>query len=62
MKKFIIIIVLAFLQSACATSPGVTGVSATMLSFDAIGAEISVAYESLEEPIEPSQTVAMHIE
>ncbi len=62
MKKFIIIIVLAFLQCACATSRGVTGTSASMLSFEAISAEITVGYESLEEQHQPSQTVAMHIE
>jgi uncharacterized protein YcfL len=62
MKKFIIIIVLAFLQCACASSPGVAGTSASMLSFDAISAEITVSYENLEEQYEPSQAVAMNIE
>lgn len=62
MKKFIIIIALALLQCACATSKGIAGTSGSMLSFDAISAEITVAYENLEEQYEPSQAVAMHIE
>ncbi len=62
MKKCIIIIVLAFLQCACASSRGVAGKSASMLSFDAISAEITVGYENLEEQYAPSPAVAMHIE
>lgn len=62
MKKFIIIIVLAILQCACATSDGIAGRSGSMLSFDAIGAEITVAYENLEEQQDASQTVAMNLE
>lgn len=61
MKKFFIIIILSLLQCACATSRGVPAQSASMLSFDAISAEITVGYENLSEQHEPSQTVAMNL-
>ena len=61
MKKFIIIIVLPMLQCACATPESITGKSGSMLSFDAISAEITVAYENLEEQHDPSQAVAMNL-
>jgi hypothetical protein len=62
MKKFIIIIALALLQCACATSQGVSAGNPSMLSFDAISAEITVGYENLEEQHDPSRSVAMNLE
>jgi hypothetical protein len=62
MKKSIIIIVLTFFQCACATSQAVAPGSTSMLSFDAISAEITVDYENLEEQRDPSPTVAMNLD
>ncbi len=64
MKKFIIIIILAVIQCACASSPGSLpaspSASTSMLSFDAIGAEITVDYQNLEAQDEPPVAVAMN--
>ena len=62
MKKLIFIIILAVLQCACATPEGITGKRVSMLSFDAISAEITVAHEILEEQDDPSRAVAMNHE
>ncbi len=62
MKKSLIILTLTLLQCACAT-PGAGQYTATsLLSFDAISAEITVGYETLEAAIDPSQTVVMNRE
>lgn len=61
MKKLFIIIILALLQCACATSREVSG-SPSMLGFDAISAEITVGYENLEEQYDPSQALASNLE
>jgi hypothetical protein len=60
MKKSLIIIALTLLQTACATQEPVQGLSASLLSFEAISAEITVAYESTEATDDLSQTVAMN--
>ena len=62
MKNSLIIIVLALLQYACATQEPVQNTSTSLLSFDAISAEITVAYESTEAADDLSQTVAVNIE
>ena len=62
MKNSLIIIVLALLQCACATQEPVQNTSTSLLSFDAISAEITVAYESTEAADDLSQTVAVNIE
>ncbi len=60
MKKLLIIISLTLLQCACATSQGIPAQGASMLSFDAISAEITVGYENLEEQHDPALAVAMN--
>ncbi len=60
MNKSLIIIALTLLQCACATQEPVQGSSASLLSFEAISAEITVAYESTEGTDDLSQTVAMN--
>lgn len=64
MKKLFIIIILTLIQCACASSPGSLparpSASTSMLSFDAIGAEITVGYENLEAQDEPPAAVAMN--
>ncbi len=60
MKNSLIIIVLTLLQCACATQEPVTDSSTSLLSFDAISAEITVAYENTETADDLSQTVAMN--
>ncbi len=62
MKKSIIIITLTLLQCACATQEPVQDSSTALLSFEAISAEITVAYESTEGTDDLSQTVAMNHE
>ena len=59
MNKSLIIIALTLLQCACATQEPVQGSSASLLSFEAISAEITVAYESTEDTDDLAQTVAM---
>ncbi len=59
MNKSLFIIALTLLQCACATQEPVQGSSASLLSFEAISAEITVAYESTEDTDDLSQTVAM---
>jgi hypothetical protein len=62
MKKSLIIIALSLLQCACATQKPVPGSSASLLGFETISAEITVAYESTEGADDLSQTVAMNHE
>ncbi len=62
MKKSLIIIVLTLLQCACADQEPVPGSSASLLGFETISAEITVAYESTEGADDLSQTVAMNHE
>jgi hypothetical protein len=62
MKKSLIIIALSLLQCACATQKPVQGSSASLLGFETISAEITVAYESTEGADDLSQTVAMNHE
>jgi hypothetical protein len=62
MKKSLIIIALSLLQCACATQEPVPGSSASLLGFETISAEITVAYESTEGADDLSQTVAMNHE
>jgi len=61
MNKSLIIIALTLLQCACATQEPVQGGSASLLGFEAISAEITVAYESTESTDDLSQTVAMQL-
>ncbi len=61
MKKSLIIIALTLLQCACATQEPVQGGSASLLGFEAIGAEITVAHERMEAADDLSQTVAMQL-
>jgi len=48
MNKSLFIIALTLLHCACATQAPVPGSSASLLGFEAISAEITVAYESTE--------------
>ena len=58
MKKSLIILVLALLQCACATHEAAPGNGSSLLSFEAISAEITVSYEQAETTADLSQTVA----
>jgi len=62
MKKSLIIIALTLLQCTCAAQEPVQGSSASLLGFETISAEITVAYESTEGADDLSQTVAMNHE
>ncbi len=62
MKKSIIIIVLALLQCACATQEPMQYTATSLLSFDAISAEITVSYEQAEAADKLLQTLAMNHE
>ena len=62
MKKSLIIITLMLLQCACATQEPVQDSSTSLLSIEAIGAEITVTYESTEDADDLSRTVAMNDE
>jgi len=62
MKNSLIILVLALLQCACATQEPVQNTRTSLLSFDAISAEITVAYESTEAADDLSQTLAVNID
>ena len=62
MKNYLIIIVLTFTQCACATQEPVQNSSTSLLSFDAISAEITVSYEQTEAVADLPQTVAMNME
>ena len=58
MKKPLLILTLTLLQCACATQEPVQTATPSMLSFDAISAEITVGYEKVEAADDLSQTVA----
>ncbi len=62
MNKSLFIIALTLLQCACATQEPVPGSSASLLDFEAISAEITVAYERTEGADDLSQTLAMNHE
>jgi hypothetical protein len=62
MKKSLIIIVLALLQCACATQGPAQDTGTSLLSFDAISAEITVSYEQAEAAADLSQSVALNID
>ena len=62
MKNSLFIIVLALLQCACATQEPVQNTRTSLLSFDAISAEITVAYESTEAADDLSQALAANID
>jgi len=61
MNNSLIIIVLTLLQCACATQEPVQNSSTSLLSFDAISAEITVASESMEAADDLSQPLAGNI-
>jgi len=56
MKKSLLIVLLAVLQSACAASG--TGANHDALAFEHIGGEISVKHELLDTPVDLSQSTA----
>ncbi len=60
MNKSLIILVLTLLQCACVSHEPVSQGSHSLLSFDAIGAEISVSYEALDPADDLSKTVALN--
>jgi len=62
MKKSLIIIVLALLQCACATQDPAQNTATSLLSFDAISAQITVSYEQTEATEDLSQTLALNAE
>jgi len=62
MKKSLIIFMLPLLLGACATQEPMQDTATSLLSFDAISAEITVSYEQTEAADELSQTVARNIE
>jgi len=62
MKKSLIILALSLLQCACATREAAPGSGNSLLSFEAISAEITVSYERTEAADDLSQTVAINHE
>ena len=62
MKKSLIILTLTLLQGACATQEPVQNTANSLLSFEAISAEITVSYEKVEAADDLSRTVALNIE
>ncbi len=60
MKKSLIILALSLLQCACATREAAPGSGNSLLSFEAISAEITVSYEQTETAANLSQTVALN--
>ena len=60
MNKSLIIIALTLLQCACANQEPVQGGSASLLGFEAISAEITVAYEIPEGKDDLSQNVPIN--
>ena len=61
MKKSLIIFMLPLLLGACAAQEPMQDTATSLLSFDAISAEITVSYEQTEAADELSQTVALNI-
>jgi hypothetical protein len=62
MKKSLIILTLAIIQCACATRVDTQLAANSMLSFNAISAEISVDYEKTNSADALSETVAANTE
>ena len=62
MKKSLIILALSLLQCACAMHEAVSPGSQSLLSFEAISAEITVSYEPIEIAEDLSQTLALNSE
>ena len=62
MNKSIIFLALCLLQCACAMQEAVPASSNSLLSYEAISAQITVSYEQAEAADELSQTVALNIE
>ncbi len=60
MKKSLILLVLALLQCACTTQEAASISGSSLLSFEAISAEITVSYEQTEAAADLSQTVALN--
>jgi hypothetical protein len=60
MKKPLIILVLSLLQCACAAHEAAPGGGNSLLSFEAISAEITVSYEQTGAAADLSQTVALN--
>ena len=61
MDKFILIIVLAIFQSACATPASNAGSGRDLLTFKQIAGEISVQYEDLDADTDLSRTTARNV-
>lgn len=61
MDKSLLIIVLAVLQSACATPASNTGSGRDLLTFKQIASEISVQYEELDADTDLSRTTAWNV-
>ena len=62
MNKSLIILTLAILQCACAGQVDVQPPASSLLSFAAISAEISVAYEKTEAADDLSEAIALNSE
>ena len=62
MKKSLIILALSLLQCACATREAAPGSGNSLLSFEAISAEITVSYGQTETAADLPQTLALNIE
>jgi len=62
MKKSLIILALSLLQCACATREAAPGSGNSLLSFEAINAEITVSYGQTETAADLPQTLALNIE
>lgn len=58
MKKSIVIITLCILQAACSSHRPAASPGPTLLSFEQLGAEISVVHEVLGEATEAPASVA----
>jgi len=61
-KKSLIILTLAILQCACATQVDTRTAATSLLSFEAISAEITVDYQKAEPADNLSETVAANVE
>ena len=61
MKKLLIISTLALIPCACAMQPA-PDLPPSLLSFEALGSEISVSYEPLDETAELYLAVAANVE
>lgn len=59
MKKSLIALTLALLQCACASQDPIPSENNLLLSFEEIGAEITVSHEKTESDKRVSQTAAL---